>query len=306
MLEKVKAGAKNKALLKKRELEEKAAKAMEFIAKKAKYIAGAASAIVHTIIAIQVAIFVISILAAFGSTPHYYCDKSQKEVSADVYNQYCNLSSGNANNESIVQACNSIATTDTSLGTSIIKYSTRGTGDMTPYVGKSGYKPETWISLAPQIDDTLRRRGTPYSNGEIDRVYANCTYNAGSAIVWSGADDDFPVVQGPPQMRAYMRSHKDKWEEVTGKDLMPGDVCVDERHIWISMSNCTKDGNVIDNKAIQDAWPGSTSARYDGAWQLFYPVLRPAPPTQTEHGGYAAFRFIGKVNEDSEFKKLKP
>jgi hypothetical protein len=307
VLDKIKADAMSKANLKKRELELKTARFLKFLQTNLKIILGFATTIIQTIIVIEVAVFVISILSAFGSSPHFYCDNSQKELGSDVYKQYCVLNTGTSSNEGIVQACNSIAVTDSTLdGAEKVKWKTKGTNDLTPFIGKSGYKPECWISLAPQIDDLLSQRGTPYSNGVIDKVYANCTYNAGSAIVWSGSDDSFPITNGPSSMREYMRNHKDKWEEVTGQDLQPGDVCVDNGHIWISMSNCSKDGVVTDNKAIQDVWPGSTSARYEGSWQDFYPMLNNTPPTKSFNSGYAAFRFIGKINENSEFKKLKP
>lgn len=88
----------------------------------------------------------------------------------------------------------------------------------------------------PYAEDSHGNDGTDlyrYIHDQVypgDQYYASCDRTVGTAIRWSGTDDDYPPGPVSEQSRYLNAEGKDKWEKVgplTGEaDLKPGDVLI--------------------------------------------------------------------------------
>lgn len=281
-----------------------------------------------SLLVLNVSFFGLGLVQSVGGTPHYYCDKNARaEIKSTLlYRQYCTNGSSRVNNETIASAAVTLATTDTSLGTTQIEFNTDGLSDVEAYRNKEGYTVETFIEVLPKIMETA---GKLVSEGKRDRsrhtwsplppntYYASCDLQVSSAILWSGADDNFPMYLsgventggGTSGITGYLINDggDGKWEELQrGEPIQPGDIALGNGpaygHVWMYVANW-ENGQWTDNSIVQEKFPGSTSNRYEGSHRDYYAKLsHDEDPWESSE---RIFRYIGEVDENSEFKKIE-
>lgn len=266
-------------------------------------------------------LFGISLAQAYAPTPHYYCDPqaSEEVKSSKAFMQYCRIKT-NADNSSIAAAAVSLATTDTTVGGKQIDYTGPGFGDVEAFKGRPNYKIDTFVNVTKQITELSRTR-PGLSNWGIS-YFASCDLNTGTAVLWSGADDEFPLLLigaeeergGTSGIAGYLTNNTNgKWEELErGSDIQPGDIAIGGTnqhggrgvgHVWMYVANW-ENGAWTDNSIVQEVWPGSTANRFEGSHKDYYSRLtRDGDPWK---GAKRIFRFVGEPNEASIFSAVQP
>lgn len=227
-------------------------------------------------------------------------------------------------NINIARSAISLATMDNSDGKGKLLFTKRGMSDLYNYVGVPGYCPETFIKVAPQLIDTLN--SLPYSKHNTIRwykssiaLYASCDLSVALAVWWSGADDNYSSCLKPKgewdpsyiqgQTGYLIHDYSGKWVQVeTGSTILPGDIALgrdedgDICHTWMYVATW-RNGRWCDNSLVQEKFPNSKANRYEGSHESYY-----AKVGYDENPWLSSayiFRFIGTIDEFSEFKSAK-
>ena len=129
-----------------------------------------------------------------------------------------------------------------------------------------------------------------------DPWYQSCDRGVATAVVWSGADDNFPV-GATSQQDAYLAEQAGKglWEFVGEYDtvsdqLQPGDIC-----ITTSARRGTEHGHIImyvGNEAIQQKYPGASGEFVSAS----YETRSPGCGSEISYylgDGYHVYRYVG-------------
>lgn len=273
------------------------------------------------LVVLHLSFFVLGVFQTFGKTPHYYCNQnaSDNTKSTIVYQQYCNGSSlGNADNKGIAEAAISLATVDTSLGKQKIDWTMNGMVDLE--AKRSTHPVDNFITLTPKIIEQAN-----LIKGERKGVatwtlnyYASCDLSVASAVLWSGADDNFPMYLSGNEtttnttygQTGYLlnNGHNGKWIQVPrGDKVLPGDIALGNmngrtvQHVWMYVATW-ENGQWVNNDLVQARFPGSTSNRYEGSNRDYYSMLsRDGNPWESSE---YIFRFVGEINELSSFRRI--
>lgn len=93
-----------------------------------------------------------------------------------------------------------------------------------------------------------------------DGIYQSCDRGAGTAVVWSGADDSFPAGPTITQLE-YLMGNTEQWQkvgmlgsDVKREDLQPGDICI--------IGGSGGSGHIVvftGNEAVKAKYPNSTA-----------------------------------------------
>lgn len=285
--------------------------------------------IVNVIVVIILAIlhlsfFILGLFQSYGKTPHYYCnvEASESVKATRNYQQYCNTSGSiSANNKGIAEAAVSLATVDTTLGSKKIEWVSNGLVDLEQH--RSTHPVDNFITYMPKIveqADTLQKQGIRkgVSTWPLNSYYASCDLSISSAILWSGADDNFPMYLGGYEttttstygQTGYLlnKGHNGKWMQVPrGDKVLPGDIALGNldgrriQHTWMYVGTW-ENGSWIENEIVQARFPGSTANRYEGSNRDYYSMLsRDGNPWQSSE---YIFRYVGQIDELSSFRSI--
>lgn len=289
----------------------------------------------------EAAFFGIATGNSLDPTPHYYCNylASDEEKSSAKYKQYCVYEE--YDNASLAASAVSLATVDISNGTynnplEPITYHSNGTGDLEAYNGVVPYTPEIFISVVPQIIQAMHEKNypghtSPAGTGQswtLGGLYASCDFSVCMAVLWSGADDNYPTCLGREldalstytanQTGYLLNGNHGKWRKLEpGEDILPGDIAVnvspdkDKGHVWMYVAKWTTEGGWEDSPIVQAKYPGSHANRYEGSHEHFYARLKYTNKSPWDDYLYAGgpfyiFRFVGTINEESPFIGITP
>lgn len=244
-------------------------------------------------------LWITSVVAAVGTSPHFYCDKKpDKSVKqTKLYQQYC----GNGDTdfgEGIAERMSAYCF-DTKQD-AIDDYHSAGGTDGGDACGRA-YGVVCGTELYKEVHDKVLEPG--------DKYYASCDRSTGSAVRWSGADDNFCYAVCDSGIIPYCQQHTDIWQDVVSEinsqdDLEPGDVCVYSKHIcmFIGEDAVAKFHPNIDASATQ--WG-------EGSLGTFPPAITDRSSNMTMftasgHGSYDGhvFRNI-KMQDDSKYKDIE-
>lgn len=117
-----------------------------------------------------------------------------------------------------------------------------------------------------------------------DKYFASCDAGSATAIVWSGADVEFPPHATGDQYTYLKNSPKWNYVGDYGKtELKPGDVLITkgDGHIKI----------YVGNEAVQKRFPGSNADMYAASLEQYFPVLYKDDPSYDSRV-YAVFRNV--------------
>lgn len=137
-----------------------------------------------------------------------------------------------------------------------------------------------------------------------DQYYQSCDSTVGTAVRWSGADDNFPMHNTGAQL-VYCSTHPDKWEsvgslgdDVSREDLKAGDVLVFDGHVILYVSN----------EIVKEKYPNSTAEMVSGS--IAGPSRSPGCQVWDDgsmlhdsRGHYQVFR-LKKYDENSIYKDV--
>lgn len=134
-----------------------------------------------------------------------------------------------------------------------------------------------------------------------DPWYQSCDRGVACAVVWSGADDDFPAGATGTQLN-YMRSHPEKWKELGPlsscvDSLEPGDILITDPDGHIVM--------YVGNEAVRKKYPNSDATIVSASLNTRSPGCGNEGPNYYVTGDgrfYVAFRYVG--NYDGQKKNL--
>lgn len=124
-------------------------------------------------------------------------------------------------------------------------------------------------------------------------VYMSCDITAATAIRWGGADDDYPGYACAQQIQ-YLKTHQDKWMQVSYSSIQPGDVMIKEHHTRIYCGE----------EAINEVYPEIAGQGYiiaEGSLNSHSPWLSKASPGYDEQ--FMVFRNV-KPETDSKWQNI--
>lgn len=288
----------------------------------------------------EVAFFAVGIANSTGKTPHYYCNylASDEEKATAKYKQYCVYEE--YDNASLAAAAVSLSTIDISNGTynntlDPIPYTCNGMRDLLDHPN-SPYTPQIFISVIPQIIQAMHEKNYPghisaagtSQSWALDGLYASCDFSVCMAVLWSGADDNYPTCLGREldalstytanQTGYLLNGNSGKWRKLEiGEDILPGDIAVnvspdkDKGHVWMYVAKWTAEGGWEDSPIVQAKYPGSHANRYEGSHEHYYARLKYTSKSPWNDYLYAGgpfyiFRFVGTINEESPFIGITP
>ncbi len=276
------------------------------------------------LIVLNISFYLIAIGQTVGSSPHFYCDaKASDEVkSTEQYQQYCKgFGSVGGNNSSIAEAAISLATTDETVGGRKINWSSNGFGDVEAYATNSNYTVGTFLDKVPKIVQTAQELK---SDGKRNTVtwslpfYASCDLTTSMAVLWSGADDNFPMTLGGFELfsggkgsiTGYLVNGggDGKWKQVPkGEKILPGDIAMGNnhggyQHVWMYVATW-ENGTWTDNSLVQKKYPGSTANTYQGSYLDYYASLSDIGNPWSFAD--VVYRYVGTPDEQSPFRSIK-
>lgn len=134
-----------------------------------------------------------------------------------------------------------------------------------------------------------------------DPWYQSCDRGVACAVVWSGADDDFPAGATGTQLN-YMRSHPEKWKELGPlsscvDSLEPGDILITDPDGHIVM--------YVGNEAVRKKYPNSDATIVSASLNTRSPGCGSEGASYYVTGDgryYVAFRYVGSY--DGQKKNL--
>lgn len=237
-----------------------------------------------------------AIAQGFGSTSHYYCDMSAdpKVLSSEIYQRYCG--SPGLSNDSIASAALAFAYDNNNKGAT----------------------ENVWIRHSDGKSSNLQFLSTKvyamvHDNINPGASYADCGKCAATAVLWAGADDNYPHSGTGGQLSYLQKQVKTthKWELVgtteTPALLQPGDVLL----VGPSTGGNFEYGHTaiyVGNEKVQERFPGTTYDVVSGALRSHTPKLVHLEGEYTgrsKHGYYFIFRNI-VPDADSECAKYNP
>ena len=271
--------------------------------------------------------YITGVLQSYGRSPHYYCDLNapREEQETEVYKRYCKygLSSAISDNSSIAKAAISLSTVDISgRGSERISWRTNGLSDVERYRGNKKYTPDTFLDKVPKLVSTAN-----LMSGSTDRkgvatwklpYYASCDLSVSLAVLWSGADDNFPMYLGGNEINTggkygiagyLVNRASNKWQQVPkGSKILPGDIAMGNnrggfQHIWMYVATW-ENGKWVDNSLVQEKYPGSRAVVYQGSHQDYYACVGEVSRDPWEASD-VIYRYVGKTNENSKFRGIK-
>lgn len=275
------------------------------------------------LVILNISFYLIGIGQAVGSSPHYYCDsKASDEVKSTVqYQQYCKgFGSSGGNNSSIAEAAISLATTDTTTMGRKIDWVSNGFGDVEAYRGNSQYTVDTFLDKVPKIVEVaqnLRTEGKRDTNTWSLPFYASCDLSVSLPVLWSGADDNFPMTLSGFELNGsgtsgitghLVNANTGKWKQVPrGDKILPGDIAMGNnqggyQHVWMYVATW-ENGSWTDNSLVQKKYPNSTANTYQGSFKDYYAMLNDVgDPWKIAD---VVYRYVGEVDETSPFRKIQ-
>ena len=306
-----------------------------------------AGAVIALLILLSNGIFyVISVGKSVGSTPHYYCNPNAPmiEKMSSKYKQYCTYQT--FDNSSIAAAAVALSTADIASGQSQINYTAPGLGDL---LNQSGAN--IFVSVVPRIVQTMMdishgSNGQSWSTNTSSALYASCDFSICMAVLWSGADDNYPTCLGrelyntgananPQVQTGYLLAsdfNNGLWQELNeGDEILPGDIAVSnytkngesKGHTWMYVARWVPEptasdpwaGHWEESDIVQAKYPGSNANRYEGSHESYYAKLSHTDnnPWKDSHGEandpngiYKIFRYVGTINEGSPYIGITP
>ena len=275
------------------------------------------------LVILNISFYLIAIGQTVGSSPHFYCDsKASDDVKSTVqYQQYCKGFGGSSGgNSSIAEAAVSLATTDETVGGRKIDWRSNGFGDVEAYKGNPQYTVDTFLAKVPeivQVAQDLRTEGKRTTNTWSLPYYASCDLSVSLPVLWSGADDNFPMTltgaemygTGTSGITGHLVNGGSKlWQQVPkGDKILPGDIALGNnhggyQHVWMYVATW-ENGTWTDNSIVQKKYPNSTANTYQGSHLDYYASLSNiGDPWKLAD---VVYRYVGQIDEQSPFLKVK-
>jgi len=136
-----------------------------------------------------------------------------------------------------------------------------------------------------------------------DWIYQSCDRGVATAVVWSGADDNFPVGDTSAQ-DVYMSTHPELWKDLglydmLSEPLQPGDILVttSQRRSEARGHYC-KHGHIwmyVGNEEVQKKYPGNTGDMVHASYQERSPGIGEMG-NYGHNEGYKVYRYIGSYD----------
>ena len=128
-------------------------------------------------------------------------------------------------------------------------------------------------------------------------TYQSCDVTAATAIRWGGGDDDYPGYSCKVQLQ-YLKSHQDKWMQVTYDSIQPGDIMIR------SDAEVGHTRVYVGEEVIEEVWPELKGQGYvivEGSLDEHSPWM--SKPDQGYDSSFMVFRNI-QPEADSKWKDI--
>lgn len=128
-------------------------------------------------------------------------------------------------------------------------------------------------------------------------TYQSCDITAATSVRWGGGDDDYPGYSCKVQLQ-YLKSHQDKWMQVTYDSIQPGDIMI------YSEGNSGHTRVYVGKEVIEEVWPELKGQGYvivEGSLDEHSPWMSKADPGYDST--FMVFRNI-QPEADSKWKDI--